>query len=100
MAWQPVRDSDRLSGLPPLAPCPSGTACPRRCSVPLVLRSGRENIMSIRTWVALASIAAAILVFCFAILGANMDPEGLPSQPVKGEIVRQVPASHQTAAPQ
>ncbi|WP_414474048.1 hypothetical protein [Microvirga sp. M2] len=56
--------------------------------------------MGIRMWVALASIAAAILVFCFAILGANMDPEGLPDRPAStGQIVRQAPPGPDTAAP-
>ncbi|MEZ0171280.1 hypothetical protein [Microvirga sp. TS319] len=56
--------------------------------------------MGIRMWVALASIAAAILVFCFAILGANMDPEGRSDRPTStGQIVRQAPPGPPTTAP-
>lgn len=78
----------------------AGTGPIPSCSDPLMLRSGQETIMGIRMWVALASIAAAILVFCFAILGANMDPEGLPDRPAStGQIVRQAPPGPNTNTP-
>lgn len=55
--------------------------------------------MGTRAWVALASIAVAVLIFFFAIRGVHIDPEGAPGRDASQETIKQIPSNPDTATP-
>ncbi|WP_166802253.1 hypothetical protein [Microvirga pakistanensis] len=55
--------------------------------------------MGIRAWLALASIAAAVVVFFFAVREVHTDPETAPGRAANKETVEQIPSNPDTVAP-
>jgi hypothetical protein len=55
--------------------------------------------MGTRAWMALASIAAAVIIFFFAIRGVHTDPEGAPGRNASQETIEQIPSNPDTVPP-
>jgi hypothetical protein len=55
--------------------------------------------MGTRAWIALASIAVAVLVFFFAIRGVHTDSEGAPGREASQETIKQIPSNPDTVTP-
>ncbi|SCY77839.1 hypothetical protein [Microvirga guangxiensis] len=52
--------------------------------------------MGTRSWVALASIAAAVIVIFFALRETHTDPEGAPGRAASQETIKQIPSNPDT----
>lgn len=55
--------------------------------------------MGTRNWVALASIAAAVVVLFFALRGAHSDPENAPGRAASQETIKPIPSNPDTVQP-
>jgi hypothetical protein len=55
--------------------------------------------MGPRRWIALASIAAAVIVLFFALRGTYSDAENAPGRAANKETVKQIPSNPDTVTP-
>jgi hypothetical protein len=55
--------------------------------------------MGPRRWIALASIALAVIVLGFAFTQVHMDPGAAPDRAANKETVKQIPSNPDTVTP-
>lgn len=55
--------------------------------------------MGTRSWMALASIAAAVVVLFFALRGVHTDAENAPGRAASQETVKPIPSNPDTVVP-